>query len=124
MTWLYGWHGYGDDTAIGVTWLGDPPAPGLGASDPRSRRPYSAVPFPSNSELWRNFPLMRRNNLDDNKALRPGRAFHANVTQGLFSLAWREMLPGTRLANKTCQQDSLTRLAHGICNCWLAVPAI
>jgi hypothetical protein len=38
-------------------------------------RPYSAVPFPSNSELWRKFPLMRRNNADKVKVATRARHF-------------------------------------------------
>jgi hypothetical protein len=45
---------------------------------PLPRHPYSAVPFPSNWELWRNFPDAMQQSLQSENLGEPGRHVDEN----------------------------------------------
>ena len=71
-----------DDMAIG-----NPVSPmaQLWRFGPLPRLPYSAVPFPSNWELWRNFPSAMQQSPEGKNLLEPGRRAGRELRSGSYS---------------------------------------
>ena len=62
------------------------------------RHPYSAVPFPSNWELWRNFPDAPQQSSAGTVIVLPERRIGPELNPRLYSWAARALLAGTTLA--------------------------